>query len=56
VKLTKITVKGSDKLEVFFELVELLRNPKMKTELVVDEKKAFARIRDPEKVIEIETE
>lgn len=50
-----LTLEGPDRLEVFTELVEMLRKPNAKTNLVIEDDEGLAFLLTPEKSIEIRT-
>jgi hypothetical protein len=54
-KQIKITLEGPDRLEVFTELVELLRKPNVKTNLIIEEEEGLAFLVTPERSFEIST-
>jgi hypothetical protein len=54
-KQVVITLEGPDRLEVFTELVELLRKPNVKINLVIEEEEGLAFLISPDKSIEIST-
>lgn len=50
-----LTLEGPDRLEVFTELVEMLRRPNAKTNLIIEDDEGLAFLLTPEKSIEIRT-
>lgn len=54
-KQVKITLEGPDRLEVFTELVELLRKPNAKTNLEINDGEGLAFLLTPEISFEIST-
>jgi hypothetical protein len=54
-KEVKIVLSGPDRLTVFIELVEALRKPNVKTNLVICDVEGLAFLISPEKSIEIKT-
>lgn len=54
-KPVKITLEGPDRLQVFTDLIDLLKKPNVKANVIIEGSEGTAFLISPERAIEIKT-